>query len=112
MQWNPELKDCETVGTDCVYVTVPCKRSIVITEIPGGYEIRSFINEVLISYKADSLNWTTFTKEPSFHRFAPSETMIIEGNDKYPFLSNLQIKLEGIITDENGEFVVRVPKPF
>lgn len=111
LEWLEEKKDCGDIGLGCTYVDVPCPRQIVIKEIEGGYEIRSFITEVTISFTTDSVNWSTFTKDPSFHRFAPNQTMVIGKNDKFPFLSNLQIKLEGVITDENGEFVVRIPKP-
>ena len=111
LMWDPDSKDCVDIGLDCEYVPCPETKIVQIYTVEDGYLLTSSINKIKFNLKDSTGNWSVYTRQPGNYTFKDYEAMDIGICPDFPFLSHLRIVLNGITTDSQGNFEVRVPKP-
>ncbi len=106
---DEQNKFCISLGTNCEIV--PCSKSTQLgTIVPqsSGWIISA--NVASIELKKLTLGaWIDINRDGSYYTFSAQEKLIIDDCSAFPQLKNLQLDLNGITTDNNGNFSVYVP---
>jgi hypothetical protein len=111
-EWREEWHCCgDAIIMNCKIVKLEVPNSIVtVDEDPNGngWTIHGNIESVDLQRLLNN-NWIDVPRDGINYHFSSAETLVIDECDDYPELVGRVIPLDGIITDNNGDFEVFVP---
>ena len=111
-RWDGNLKCCNQNDTyNCKIVKLEVPNSIVgVEEDPNGngWTISGNIESVDLQRLVDN-NWIEVPRDGKNYPFSNAETLVIDQCADFPELVGRIIPLDGISTDNNGDFEVFVP---
>lgn len=109
--YEPNNRRCQ-VGYDYNCVIEPCKDNSTLSSIEqlptGGWLIHTNLTSVALQRLENNV-WISFTREGANYVFLEPEKLVIDECDTYPQLEGVQLELNGITTDANGNYTVFVP---
>lgn len=80
-----------------------------LVAVPGGYNVNLNLTEVKMTVMDTNGNWSTYVRDGNNYLFNDRHIAIIDLCPTVPALNGLRIELEGIYTDEYGNFQIFVP---
>jgi hypothetical protein len=108
MNWNEQGKYCEDVGNNCDMI--PCDDYFdgKVVSTNGGYKLKLKLTSVSMKVLVGN-TWSEYNRDGNNYIFNNKQYLIIDECQAYSFLEGLRIELDGISTDENGNYIVFIP---
>ena len=100
---------CKGKGTNCKSYPCQTNYSGIITVLPDGWSLTSSISSANLFIKDDLGNWNLYERDDNNYPFNPSESVIIDNCNDIPELVGVSVNLDGIVTDDNGNYTVFIP---